>query len=126
VKINTILVACLLSIGVGVCSIAFAEGQPVGVKGFLTGNDFLRFDAVQQILVVETMIDGIGFTAFVSANDHLVKDLNACTDGMTGRQITAIVTKYLNDNPAKWDWQLSSLVFGALQGGCKERGYRLP
>jgi hypothetical protein len=124
-KIKTAVVVCLLSMGAGLCSSAFADGS-VPVKGFLTGNDFLRFDSVQQILVVETMLDGFDFTAYIGANDHLVKNLNACTDGMTGGQATAVVKKYLNDNPVRWDWQLSNLVFDAMKDACKDRGYRLP
>ncbi|KPD18828.1 hypothetical protein ADM96_08245 [Burkholderia sp. ST111] len=124
-KIKTALVACLVSIGACISAPATADDTSLGVKAFLTGNDFLKLDSAQQLFTVEAMLDGIDFAAYISANDHLVKGLNGCIEGMTGGQATAIVKKYINDNPAKWDWQMSNLTFNAMKGACKQRGYHL-
>lgn len=124
-KIKTVLVACLVTVGACISVPATADDTSLGVKAFLTGNDFLRLDAGSQAIVIEALLDGMGFTAFISANDHLVKGLNGCIEGMTGGQATAIVKKYINDNPAKWDWQMGNLTFNAMKGACKERGYHL-
>lgn len=124
-KLKMALAACLLFVCAGISAPSVAEDASLGVKAFITGNDFLRLDSAQQLVVVEAMLDGIDFAAYISANDHLVKSLNGCTEGMTGGQAAAIVKKYINDNPAKWDWQMGNLTFNAMKSACKERGDRM-
>jgi hypothetical protein len=38
---------------------------------------------------------------------------------MTYIQITAIVNKYLEDNPSEWHYDMASLVWTAMSGACK-------
>ena len=124
-NLKTTLATSILSVCASISAPVMADDTSLGVKAFLTGNDFLKLDSGSQVLIVEALMDGIDFTAYISANDHLVKRLNSCTEGMTGGQAAGIVKKYINDNPAKWDWQMANLTFNAMKGACKERGSTL-
>ena len=55
------------------------------------------------------------FSGYVIGVHDAVAGTKVClTDGVTFGQLQAIVSKYLRDNPEKWNFSASSLVVAAL------------
>jgi hypothetical protein len=55
----------------------------------------------------------VGF--IVGLHDVLEKSRMICTDKTTRGQIAAVITKFLNDNPARWNEPAVVLVSEALK-----------
>jgi len=52
------------------------------------------------------------------ADNAAAERLSACTKGMDSRQITAIITKYLNDHPEGWKLPASMQAYNAINSAC--------
>lgn len=101
------------------------HAQTMTVFHFYTGSTYRTLDVPLRRLYVMGMLDGIQMGAFISNNPQLVSSMAACTSGMNGTQATAIVDKYLGDNPTLWDWPMNVVLQHAFAGACAERGIKI-
>lgn len=94
---------------------------PISVsKGFLTGEEFLKLSEGDKVSYSMGIIDGYLSAPIFGANNKYLKWIPTCIEGKTNTQITAILVKYLKDNPGRWDKSVQFLMFWALQKACVE------
>jgi hypothetical protein len=86
--------------------------------GFVNGNDYLELDANEKRAYAMGAIDGLLVAPLLSAPEAQLKRLHDCTLQMNDRQVVAIITKYLRDNPAKWHHPMNLSSFNAMRMAC--------
>jgi hypothetical protein len=70
----------------------------------------------------------IGFTGglgigqgMIMLNPAKMGEIDSCTAEWTYGQYVAVIDKYVQDNPDKWDKPLGSFVFSAIANACAKR-----
>jgi hypothetical protein len=85
------------------CISLIATAQPFSIRnGFLTGEQFLQMPEPQKSAYSMGLINGMLLAPLFGGNKSELQWFENCIKGMTSTQITAIFTKYLNDNPQEW------------------------
>ncbi len=64
--------------------------------------------------------NGIMASGILGADGSKVKLLYDCTNGMSAKQLAAILDKYLKEHPEGWHEQLTVHSFDALLGVCPD------
>jgi hypothetical protein len=85
---------------------------------FLKAEGFVEMSEADRMLYTNGLMDGFFASAFFGASDKTVSNLTSCTKDMDSKQISAIITKYLNDHPESWHLPLSVDAFNALSAAC--------
>ena len=100
-----------------VCAITALAAQDGVVihNGFLTGDEFRKSTPSQQQTYVMGFVDGLLISPLVGAEKGQVKWLEVLIEGMTSEQITAILLKYINDNPEAWNECSHTIAYRALR-----------
>jgi hypothetical protein len=83
-------------------------------KGFLTGNSYLQLSKKEQMSYVMGLLDGIFLAPFFNAPKVNLEWIENRTADMTISHLTAIITKYLNDNPQLWQESMNVIAYSAL------------
>ena len=92
---------------------------PVSVQqGFLSGEDFLKFSESDKASYSMGIIDGYLAAPIFGADEKYIIWISNCVKDKTNTQISAILVKYLQDNPGRWDKSVQFLMFEALMKGC--------
>lgn len=89
--------------------------------GFYTGNNYVRSADNVRAGYVTGFIDGLLASPLYGAKSPSLQKLILCMDQMTNDQVTAIVDKWLADNPAVWHLQMNALAFSAVTLACTGR-----
>jgi hypothetical protein len=87
-------------------------------KGFINGEGFLKLSESDKASYSMGIIDGYLAAPFFGADNESVSWILSCIKGKTNTQILAIAVRYLQDNPAKWDYPAQVLMFEALGKAC--------
>jgi hypothetical protein len=85
---------------------------------FYKAEAFMEMSEGDRGLYTMGLMDGFFASAFLGANEKKVASLNACTQDMTAKQLSAIITKYVKDHPELWHLPLSVEAINALVGAC--------
>jgi hypothetical protein len=96
---------------VGAVSAVFMAGL-----GFYTGNDYLKLGENSRRTYVTGIIDG--FHLAFGESPKSLKWITNCTKGKDNFQITAIVDKFLSENPQRWPEPMNVLVYDSLVNIC--------
>jgi len=98
-----------------------AQQQPVEIKvtGFIKGNTYREYSDDVKAVYVMGVMDGMVIAPVFSAPKKKLAWLEACSVGMSGYQVAAIVDKYLRDNPEHWHEPTNILVYSAMLDACK-------
>jgi len=109
----TVLICCAGS------SVMAQTSKDQGVfieKGFVNGNN-LYSNAFAKEAYITGVMDGFFAGQAINSNKDFFW-LKKCTDGMTNKQITAIVDKYLKNHPEQWHDYMNILVYRSLIDMC--------
>lgn len=87
--------------------------------GFVSGNTFRALDVVSKNVYAQGVIDGMLIAPMYGAPKLNLAVLEKCTEGMTGQQLVAIFNKYLKSNPEIWHKSMHTIVYRAMNDGCK-------
>jgi len=87
-------------------------------KGFLTGEDFLKLSETDKVSYRMGIIDGYLSAPIFGANAKYVSWISTCVQGKTNTQLSAILVKYLQNNPGRWEKSVQFLMFEALKKSC--------
>lgn len=106
-------------------NLAYADNEvikgPVSVyKGFINGEDFLKLSFTEKSSYCMGIIDGYLASPMFGANTKYTRWISSCAKGKTNTQISAILEKYLKDNPGRWEKSVQFLMFEALKKACNE------
>jgi hypothetical protein len=85
---------------------------------FLKAEGFIEMREVDRMSYINGLMDGFFASALFGATDKTVANLSSCTKDMDSKQISAIITKYVNDHPESWHLPLSVDAFNALSAAC--------
>ena len=94
---------------------------PGAVAGLLKGDQWRKLPENGQMLYVWGVVDGWQPPPLLGPHGaSLLKHYAPirCVEQMTYGQIMAIVKKYVEENPAKWHFTMSDLVWNALENAC--------
>ena len=86
----------------------------IGLSGFIHGNEYRQMNQNQKESYVTGVIDGLIFAFAVTKQTSSQKWLEECIKGMPVDQLTAMVTKYITNNPESSQLTANRLVFNAL------------
>ena len=113
-----------LFVFIGLCVFAIAtHGQkPLVVVpfGFYTGERFLDLNENDKRMYTEGLIDGFLGSGLFGGSTEAVRTLKDCITGMDDKQLAAILTKFVKDNPERWQQPINILAFNALNGACPD------
>jgi hypothetical protein len=87
-------------------------------KHFYTAGEFIEMSEVNRMVYTSGLMDGFFASGLFGASDETVVNLNSCTRDMGMKQLSAIITKYINDHPESWHLALSAEGFNALNTAC--------
>jgi hypothetical protein len=85
---------------------------------FYTGETFLDLSENERMIYSSGVLDGFFASGMFRADDETVSVLQTCTHEMDARQVSAIFTKYVKDNPDQWHLPFTVLAVGALVRAC--------
>jgi hypothetical protein len=85
---------------------------------FVKAGAFLDMKESDRALYASGLMDGFFASAFWGANEGTVGALTSCTQGMTDKQVSAIIAKYVQDRPETWHHPLSVEAFNAFRTSC--------
>jgi fructose-specific phosphotransferase system IIC component len=83
--------------------------------GFLTGNDYTNFSETEKRAYCSGFVNGLVMAPTFGAPKEKTAWIEEYSVGMTDQQVAAILTKFLNDNPGKWQRPMSILSFEAMK-----------
>ncbi len=103
-------------------TLCYAESSQFALVkgGFLTGNSFRAATDNEKIGYAMGFIDGVFVAPIFAAPIKEIKWVEKCVDGMTNKQVVAILNKFLDDNPARWHEPMNILAWAAIKTVCKE------
>jgi len=91
-----------------------------GLTGFIHGQQYHQMNQNQKESYVTGVIDGLIFAFVVTKQTSSQRWLEECMKGMRVDQLTAIVSKYIADNPEYSQATANGLVFNTLVNLCKK------
>lgn len=93
--------------------------QPVSIHdGFMTGQRFRDLPEMSRRAYAAGLVDGMLLAPLVGAPKAGLKWFESCATGMTDEQVAAIISKFVNDNPARWHEPLHAQFYAAMRQAC--------
>jgi len=109
--LKTLLIVLVLNFGFSIQANA----------GFLTGNKYRQAPEEIKTGYIMGTVDSIGaLSGWGDLTTPHILNINTCTKGMPADQIVAIVDKYLESNPEKWHFDMTSLTLNAIIQACEK------
>jgi hypothetical protein len=96
-----------------------ANGKDIGVNI----RDWRQLNMDEKGCYAAGFSDGFAVGSVMGTIDPQRAKKIRCRDRWTFGQCAAIIDKYLQDNPHKWDMDFAILVWEAWEDACKKRGY---
>jgi hypothetical protein len=90
----------------------------VAVPSYYSAETFIELSESDRQMYVAGLMDGFYASALFGASDETIANLSSCTKPMDTKQISAIITKYLQDHPENWHLPLSVEAHNALNKAC--------
>jgi hypothetical protein len=87
-------------------------------NGFLTGSQYRSLDANERRFYAAGLVDGMFLAPFYGAPKDRLLSVEACVTGMTTVQVSAILSKQLDDHPESWHESANTVLYGALIERC--------
>jgi len=84
----------------------------------LKAEGFVEMSEADRMVYTSGLMDGFFASGIFGASHKTVAKLESCTKDMDSKQISAIITKYVNEHPESWHLALSVDAFNALSAAC--------
>lgn len=91
------------------------DAPVIVTSGFGTGNDYMAMSVREKYAYVMGAINGMLMAPVFGAPEKNTKWFTDYIKGMTNKQVVAILTKFLDDNPGRWHEPLNLLTYDAMQ-----------
>ncbi|HEX9757476.1 MAG TPA: hypothetical protein VGB26_06700 [Nitrospiria bacterium] len=108
----------LLLLLISASGAAYAEEGVYIHDGFLKGEQYLKLSETQQRGYAIGLVDGLFLSPLYGAPKARIAPFEKCVEGMSDTQVAAVLTKYLQDRPARWHESANAVFFGALKDAC--------
>lgn len=87
-------------------------------RSYLTGEEFLKLPEIAKVNYSMGIIDGYFSAPMFGGDNKYLNWISNCLEGKANTQISAILVKYLKDNPDRRDKFVQPLIFEALLRSC--------
>ena len=95
--------------------------QPILVhNGFITAQQFRGLPELSRRSYAAGIVDGILLAPLVGAPKASLEWFESCVTRMTDEQVAAIISKFVNDNPARWHEQVHAQFYAAMRQACPQ------
>ncbi|MGH9748247.1 MAG: hypothetical protein ACRD59_19300 [Candidatus Acidiferrales bacterium] len=85
---------------------------------FFTAQQYLGLRDEDRELYAMGVVDGLQGSVVLRADEKYLEAFASCIQGMSGAQMSAIITKYVKDHPEKWNDSLSVNAYSAFMSTC--------
>jgi hypothetical protein len=85
---------------------------------FEKAQDYRDLPESERKAYTTGLMDGFYGSAMLGPDGKGAEKLDACTKGMDSKQITAIISKYVEDHPEGWNYPLSMQAYNAMNKAC--------
>lgn len=93
--------------------------EPVYIpNGFGTGEVLYNLSERDLRAEVRGFVNGLFASAAIGANAKCMEFYDACLRSKTDTQLTAVVRRFLEENPARWNQPAGILMYSAIPGMC--------
>lgn len=105
---------------------AFSQ-QGIYIKnGFLTAEEFTHMNDQSQHDYAMGVVDGMLLAPLFGAprawNDgQKIGAFGDCVTGMSGKQVAAIMSKFVRDHPERWNESMHTVAFTAMTQACSQK-----
>ena len=89
-------------------------------NSFVSGQKFLELDEHARVMFISGQIEGMLCAPCLGAQVTSTKWLSGYVAGKSFKQMGAIVTKYLQDNPTKWGYTMNFITYFAICGAYQQ------
>jgi len=95
------------------------KGQLINVPTFFEkAQGFRDLPEFERKAYTTGLMDGFYGAAMLGPDGKGAEKLAACTKDMESKQITAIISKYVEDHPEGWNYPLSMQAYNAMNKAC--------
>ena len=89
-------------------------------SGFITGQQFRQLSDVQRLHYAIGLLDGALLAPVFGAPRERMTWLETCTKPMTPTQISAMLARFVDDNPSQWHVSMNVLFGVAMRKLCPQ------
>jgi len=108
-----VLILLVISLTV---SVVLAADQSAWIhEGFGKGEDYIKMTEFQRRAYAIGAINGMLLAPLFGAPKDGMEWFESYVENMTDKQVTAILAKYLEDNPGRWHDGLHVLMYSAIK-----------
>ena len=118
-KWPVILTCWLMICGNAAAQDGCPEGPQFVFNGFMTGQDCLDLAEGQYLdAYMAGFVNGLYISPFVGASSSCIEPIRTCLAGTTGRQLAAVMERWLRENPSRWHQPCHGLTWMAIRDMC--------
>ena len=89
--------------------------------GFLTAKDFRELPQARKVSYVTGVLDGMLLAPFFGAPKNRLEWFESCVVGMDDEQVTAILSRFVAENPARWHQRVHTQFYAAMREACGKK-----
>jgi hypothetical protein len=116
-RMKTTLVLCVFCLAICGTQAKSQRTYTIPTR-FATAKVFIALPEDDRVTYTTGLMDGFYAAEMFRADGSVVERLAVCTKPMDSKQITAIITKYIQDHPESWHLPASVEAYNALNGAC--------
>jgi hypothetical protein len=87
-------------------------------KGSYTGVELNTLDDHDLGMYAAGYVDALQAATMIGVTETCRRALQACVVGRSNFELTAMVRKYLRENPNRWEGQSNALLYNAIFSQC--------
>lgn len=86
--------------------------------GYVKASRYMEWQQTQRVTYIMGLVDGIRTSAVLDASGPRYTKAISCFENMTGNQVTAIMEKWINNNPEQWHMSLNHVFISMMYKTC--------
>lgn len=117
---RTMVIVALVLAMIGGAEIATSRDVMIH-NSYVKGNEYVKLEEGDRALYIAGLVDGILLSPFFGAQRSKIEWFERCTiERMTMYQVTAIVDKFMRENPDRWHQEMHTLAYIAIKKACEK------
>ena len=114
------MIVALVLATIGVPKVATSREVMVH-NPYVRGNEYVKLEEGDRATYIAGLVDGILLSPFFGAQRHKIEWFERCTiEQKTIYQLTAIVDKFMKENPNRWHEPMHTLAYFAIKKACEK------
>lgn len=85
---------------------------------YMKAERFIELSESDRAMYTMGLMDGFSAGGVFGAEEGILENLSECTKDMDVKQVSAIISKYVQDHPETWHLQLNIEAVNALEKAC--------